>query len=134
MTASRLPNPLVGMAGVFYACYELSRRGWYCLPTIRNTAGVDIVAYSLDGSRTITAQVRSLSKRSAVPMRKTTIPYDYLIIVRKVLSDRPEIFILRREEAEARVKVTRGKRGETQYWLEYKDYEPYKDRWDIIEH
>ena len=50
---------LVGMTGIFYACYELSRGGWYCLPTIRNTAGVDIVAYSLDGNRTALTDTRS---------------------------------------------------------------------------
>jgi len=99
------------MAGVFYACYELSRRGWYCLPTIRNTAGIDIVAYSLDGSRRITIQVRSLSRRNAVSMRKTPVPYDYLIIVRKVLSEKPEIFIITQEEAKSRITETTGRRG-----------------------
>jgi hypothetical protein len=132
LPARRLPNSLVGMAGVFYACYELSRRGWYCLPTIRNTAGIDIVAYSLDGGRRITIQVKSLSRRNAVPMRKTSIPYDYLIIVRKVFSENPEVFIMTREEAESRVTKTTGRRGETQYWLELRDYEPFKDRWDLI--
>jgi len=67
----RLSNSLVGMTGVFYACYELLRRGWYCLPTVRNTAGVDIVAYSLDWQQSITIQVKSLSGRNLVPMRKT---------------------------------------------------------------
>ena len=98
----------------------------------RNTAGIDIVAYSLNGRRTITIQVRSLTRRNPVPMRKTTIPYDYLIIVRKILSDKPEIFILTKEGAGNKTKVTRGRRGETQYRLEYKDYEEYKDKWDII--
>ncbi len=128
----RLPNSLVGMTGVFYVCYELSRRGWYCLPTVRNTAGVDIIAYSLDWQRSITIQVKSLSGRNPVPMRKTRVPYDYLIVVRKVLSDRPEVFIMRREEVESLVKESIGKRGEKQYWLEVRDYEPYRERWDLI--
>jgi len=86
------------MAGVFYACYELSRRSWYCLPTIRNTAGIDIVAYSLDNSRRrITIQVRSLSKRNPVPMRKTPVPYDHLIIVRKVHGEKRDTVLARAE-------------------------------------
>ena len=47
---------------------------------LRNTTGIDIVAYGLDGTRRITIQVRSPSRRNAVSMRKTPVPYDYLII------------------------------------------------------
>ena len=65
-------------------------------------------------------------------MRKTTIPYHYLIIVRKILSEKPEVFILKREEAEKLVTKRIGKKGETQYWLEPRDYEPYRERWDVL--
>jgi hypothetical protein len=43
MTERTVSNALVGIAGVHYVAAELSRRGLIALPTIRNTAGYDII-------------------------------------------------------------------------------------------
>ena len=73
-------NQLVGNIGLFYVCYELSKRGWNCLPTTRNAKGVDIVIYSLKGDKKYTIQVKSLSKISPVPFgSKLEIMWDFLI-------------------------------------------------------
>ncbi|MGC8744977.1 MAG: hypothetical protein ACP5T0_13970, partial [Verrucomicrobiia bacterium] len=73
-------------------------------------------------------QVKSLSKRSPVPFG--TNPYliaDFLVVVRNVFDNNTEIFVLRRDE----IKLTRcEKDGGVSYWLELKDYENYKERWD----
>ncbi len=44
MRKGRLDNDLVGIAGVHYIAFELSRRGLVVLPATRNTRGYDMVA------------------------------------------------------------------------------------------
>lgn len=39
----RLPNDLIGVAGVHFVAFKLSLRGLIVLPTIRNTAGIDLL-------------------------------------------------------------------------------------------
>lgn len=39
--ATKIPNDLIGVAGVHFVAYRLSLRGLIVLPTIRNTAGID---------------------------------------------------------------------------------------------
>ena len=50
---------LSGIAGVHYVVSELSLRGLIALPTVRNTAGFDIVVTSPDGSWHANLQVKS---------------------------------------------------------------------------
>lgn len=35
-------SQITGNIGLFYACYELSRKGWNVMPTSRNARGIDI--------------------------------------------------------------------------------------------
>ncbi len=82
------------MQGLFYICYELSRRGWNCLPATRNAKGVDIVIYSQDAKKSYTIQVKALRDRNAVPFGSNPqIIADFVIIVRNVLN-KPEVFIM----------------------------------------
>ncbi len=54
---------LVGIAGVHFVVAELSRRGWIALPTIRNTAGIDILAHKGDRSNQIQVKTRENARR-----------------------------------------------------------------------
>jgi len=54
-----IDNSLIGAAGVHFVVSELSLRGLIALPTTRNTAGIDVVVASQDGSRYATLQVKS---------------------------------------------------------------------------
>lgn len=56
---------LIGIAGVHYVVSELSRRGMVALPTIRNTAGYDIVVSDTDGTKYANIQVKTSSKRAS---------------------------------------------------------------------
>lgn len=69
------------------------------MPTSRNARGIDIIAYNRDCTRTIAVQVKTLSKRSPVPLGKTLdkIIGDFWIIVNNVLSD-PQTYILLPQE------------------------------------
>src|SRR5258708_9138702 len=94
-----IPQPVanqqtVGNIGLFYTCYRLSRLGWNVMPTARNARGIDILAYSHDASRTITLQVKSLSRRSPVPLgnKLDHLFADFIVICRYVDREQPECF------------------------------------------
>jgi hypothetical protein len=53
---------LTGIAGTHFVTAELSRREWIALPTVRNTKGIDILAYKNDKSIQIQVKTRANSK------------------------------------------------------------------------
>jgi hypothetical protein len=53
-----MDNALTGAAGVFHVAMMLSLRGMIALPTIRNTAGYDIIVSSRDGSQHANIRLR----------------------------------------------------------------------------
>ena len=55
-------NDLIGIAGVHYVVSELSRRGLIAMPTIRNTAGIDILVAKPNGSEQAVLQVKTAGK------------------------------------------------------------------------
>ncbi|MGE5661673.1 MAG: hypothetical protein ACM3X1_05445 [Ignavibacteriales bacterium] len=55
-TTTKIANQLVGNVGLYYLCFELSKREWNVLPTSRNARGVDIVIYSQNASIKYTIQ------------------------------------------------------------------------------
>jgi hypothetical protein len=130
-----LGNQTVANVGLFYVCYRLSRLGWNVMPTARNARGVDIVAYSQDASRKITLQVKSLSKRSPVPLgsKLDHLFADFIVICRYVDREQPECFILTPNEVEEL--AHRGvKDQKISYWLQPKKYETagFMERWDRV--
>jgi len=128
----KISNQLVGNAGLFYVCYELSKRGWNCLPTTRNARGVDIIIYDLDGERKLTIQVKTLSKKNPVPFgSKLEVMADFVIICAEIFSESPKVYILKREEVKKMVKKM-VKDNRVSYWLQPKDYERYRNRWEVI--
>lgn len=128
------PRQLVGNIGLYYVCYELSKRGWNVLPTSRNARGVDIVIYSKDAIRTHTIQIKSLSKIDPVPLGSNieNLIAEYLITCIKVLDDKPEVFLSKISDIKSR--IYNGRRGnKISYLLEPKDYEDLKDNWEIVD-
>ncbi|MCZ7392831.1 MAG: hypothetical protein ABOK23_03500 [Candidatus Methanoperedens sp.] len=126
------PNQLVGNVGLYYICYELSKRDWNVLPTSRNAKGIDIVIYNQNATRTHTIQVKALSKKSPVPgMKKDSLIAEYLIVCRNVFDEKPEVFISKTDDIKDRIHEGM-KEGRRSYWLQPKDYEEFKDNWDII--
>jgi hypothetical protein len=132
---AKLPNQLVGNVGLFHASCELSKRGWNCLPTIRNSKGPDIIAFSQDAKRKTFVQVKSLRPKS--PNHRIPVPFgkslnlvaDYLVVC--VLHKIPEVYILTPKEVEDTLHRAE-KEGRVSYWLEPKSYIEHKDRWDKI--
>ncbi len=131
---------LTANIGLYYVCYQLSRRGWNVMPTARNAQGIDIVAYQGSGKDFIGIQVKTLSGRLAVPLNKAPeqgdLPGDYWIIVTNVAAasdppTAPDVFVMLPGEVKENAK--QDKKGRS-WWLNRKDYESadYQDRWDRL--
>ena len=101
------------------------------MPTSRNAKGVDIIIYNQDSTRKHTIQLKSLSKRSPVPLGKSKeIIADYLIIWRNVFES-PEIFITIIKDIDPF--IHKGvKDGKISYWIQPKNYETFRNNWDIL--
>src|SRR5438045_3779537 len=87
MTVRTVSNALVGIAGVHYVAAELSRRGLIALPTIRNTAGYDIIVATPDGKGHANIQVKTSLKEAKFwpmpPSKKVCcMGNDYYVLVR----------------------------------------------------
>lgn len=125
-------NQLVGNIGLYYVCYELSRRGWNAMPTSRNARGIDVVIYNQTGSEMHTIQVKSLSHTPPAPFGNSlnTLIAEYVFIVNNV-SDVPNLYIV--DTPTAKPIIHEGtKNGKKSYWFQQKDYEQFKDNWGII--
>ncbi len=53
----KLESQLVGVAGEYLVAGELSLRGHIASITLRNSRGIDIIASSSDGSKSLTIRV-----------------------------------------------------------------------------
>ncbi len=137
----KLPNTVVGNIGLYYICYELSKRGWNVLPTSRNTRGVDLVIYNQKGDKKHTIQIKTLSKESPIPLGKNLehLIADFLMVC--VLgNNKPRIFILRTEDIKKREEIENQKeKGQKKgfwavnsknAWTEFSNQ--YLDNWRII--
>ena len=56
-------NSLTGTAGEYYVCAELCRRGYLALLTPKNNPLFDVVATNIDGTTSISIQVKTRSAR-----------------------------------------------------------------------
>ena len=130
-------NPqLVGNVGLYYCCYHLSLRGWNVMPTARNARGVDIIAYNQDATGFVGIQVKTLSKRSPVPLYENLdrVIGDYWIVVNQAVGgESPRAYVLLPKEVKER--AHRGeKNGKISHWLQPKEYEcdRFAEAWDRI--
>jgi hypothetical protein len=56
---------------------------------------------------------------------------DFVIICAEIFSESPKVYILNREEVKKMVKKM-VKDNRVSYWLQPKDYEGYRNRWEVI--
>lgn len=141
MPTSTHPKPalnpqIVGNVGLYYACFQLSLLGWNVMPTSRNARGIDVVAYNGDASAYIGIQVKSLSKKSAVPVGTSLskVIGDYWIVVTRIVTT-PVAYILRKDEVLTLThKAERD--GKVSYWIEPGAYEldEFRNAWPKIQY
>jgi hypothetical protein len=131
----RLHHHTVGNVGLFYVCYRLSLLGWNTMPTSRNAKGVDIVAYSYDGSCKHTFQVKALSKPTNVGLGKDLLNMiaDFFIVCQNVQNDKPDCFILTRTDVVS-LAVSHGQGNKKAFWVHTADYDrlEFREKWDRI--
>jgi hypothetical protein len=63
--SDRIANDLIGVAGVHWVAFKLSLRGLIVLPTIRNTAGIDLLVNDPRTGAQAALQVKTSMKRVA---------------------------------------------------------------------
>jgi hypothetical protein len=95
MQQQKLDPQVVGNVGLYYVSFQMSRLGWNVLPTSRNARGIDLVAYDGTATHYVGVQVKSLSKRTAVPIGSSLdkIIGDFWVIVNRVATD-PTAWVL----------------------------------------
>lgn len=124
--AKAISSQTIGNIGLYYVCHQLSLLGWNVMPTARNARGIDIVAYTQSGTRVLTIQVKSLSKRNAVPLgsKLDNLIADFVVIVDKVASDKPVCHVMTPAEVKKR-DIPQTKGGITSHWLPPAAYEEF---------
>ena len=122
-TREKTPTQIVGNAGMYYLCYKLSQMGYNVMPTARNARGIDIVVYDNE-NHFVGVQVKTLSKRNAVPLGKTLRAHsaNIWVIITDVMSSDIQIHVMTPEEIEEH------SHQNVQYWLEAKEYREYPDQ------
>ena len=60
-------SQIKGNIGLFYVCYELSRRGFNVVPTSRNTRAVDLIIGTADFKRHATVQIKATTINMGIP-------------------------------------------------------------------
>jgi hypothetical protein len=127
-------NQITSNVGLYYVCFELSRRGWNVMPTARNARGIDIVAYDMSGERFVGIQVRALSKNDDVPLGTSleNLMGDYWVVVSNVTQS-PMPFIMLPDEVKSHA-VCNQKNGKLSFWLPRRQYEndEYLNAWERI--
>lgn len=125
---------MTGNAGLNYAAWQLSKRGWHVMPTIRNARGSDLFITNADESVFLGIQSKALSKRYAVPLGKDldALRSDWWVITMNAMTDSPVCFVLRLQEV--RELASQDKNGGA-YWLEPKAYDQdkFREAWDRID-
>ncbi|MAU51982.1 MAG: hypothetical protein CMN17_06295 [Roseovarius sp.] len=127
-----MKHQMTGNAGLFHIAWELTRRGWNVMPTVRNARGADLYAAPVDDEEAvIPIQSKALSKRAAVPLGTDLdrLRSRWWIITLGANSDDPVCFVLTLDEVKAL--ATQDKGGARAYWLEAKHYDvpEFREAW-----
>ncbi len=140
----KFPNQVIGNTGLFYVCYELSKRGWNVLPTSRNAKGPDIIIYNTDATITHTIQVKAISgKVDTVNLGEkdkiSNLTADYFIICSNV-DENPNCYIMTKDEIiSCTIEYKNRKTGKINMWVQptkrrgvKHGFREFKDNWDKI--
>jgi len=123
-------HQVTGNSGLNYAAWQLSRRGWHVMPTIRNARGSDLIVTDADETVFFGVQSKALSKRQAVPLGRDidSLRSSWWVITINANSDSPTCFVLRLNDV--RALASQDKNGGA-YWLEPAAYDraEFREAW-----
>ena len=96
----KISSILAGVSGEYFVAAELSRRGYICSVTLKNTRGIDILVCNEDGSKTLGVQVKTnqINKREWILNEKSEKMNDenlFYVFVNLISTDKlPEFYIV----------------------------------------
>ena len=133
-TTPRHRSQITGKAGLNYASWQLSRRGWHVMPTIRNAKGLDMIVTDADETMFFGVQSKGFSKRWPVPLGLDlgALRSDWWVITIHANSDSPVCYVL--HITDVRSLATQDKNG-GRWWLEPKAYDrdEFREAWHQLE-
>jgi hypothetical protein len=128
-------HQLTGNAGLYYICWQLSRRGWHAMPTVRNARGSDLLVTDGAESAFLGIQSKALSKRNPVPLGGSldTLRSDWWVITIHANTVSPVCFVMTLEEV-TRAAHRGEKDGRVSFWLQPTAYDrpEFRDAWDRL--
>lgn len=126
----KLRAQITGNAGLNYAAWQLSRRGWHVMPTIRNARGSDLFITNEDESQFFGVQSKAISSRYAIRLglNPAALRSDWWVITMHANSDSPVCYVLHIDDV--RALASQDKNG-GMWWLEPKDYDrdEFREAW-----
>lgn len=130
---SQFDSAMTGNAGLNYASWQLSRRGWHVMPTIRNARGSDLIVTDGEESIFFGVQSKALSRRQAVPLGQSLegLRSEWWVITIHANTDKPICFVMRSDEV--RRLASRDRNG-GRYWLEPQSYDrdEFREAWERV--
>jgi hypothetical protein len=114
---SELTRSLIGIAGTHFVAGELSQRGFIATLTTRNTRGIDVLVSKLDGSKSVSIQVKTSSAKQrenftrswSMEKKDENIFSDYLFYVfvdLKTNNEKPDYYVVKSKTVAEYVKTT----------------------------
>lgn len=91
---------LAGVSGEYFVAAELSRRGYICSVTLKNTKGIDILVCNEDASKTLGIQVKTnqINKVEWILNEKcerlTDENFFYVFVNLRKINELPEFYIV----------------------------------------
>lgn len=135
--ASSLGHQMTGNSGLFYVAWQLSRRGWQAVPTVRNARGADLHAANADETRVVTIQSKALSKKTDVPLGGSidNLRSDWWMITINANTPEPTCYILTLDEVRASAGKNTNAKGAESWWLSRRLYAlpQYENAWERLE-
>lgn len=128
----KLSRQRSGVTGVYYACAELSRRGYLALGTYRNEGSIDIVVRTPDG-RLATLQVKTQQRRDTyfLPGKPARHPTNHAFVFVVLGALNPEFHIVP-ASAVRRQTVAFKRPGGERFGLPRKAVASYVSQWEIV--
>jgi hypothetical protein len=145
----KISSILTGVSGEYFVAAELSRRGYICSVTLKNTKGIDILVCNEDSTKTLGIQVKTnqINKREwmlnekSEKMIDTNIMYVFINLISQNIL--PEFYIVPSKVVSDYITndhqiwlSTIGKKGQQHNdssMRKFKDLEQvYLNRWDLL--
>ena len=154
---SELTRSLIGIAGAHFVAGELSQRGFIAALTPRNTKGIDVLVSKIDGSKSVTIEVKTSSAKQRgdysrswrMEKKDESIFSDslfYVFVDIKTGNEKPDYYVVRSKTVAEYVKTTHHKYlaksgGEGKphpdaelraFVIEDSDVDKFLNRWDTL--